>query len=120
MAKREQIPPLLTRRSVALTGFPAQIELSRNTDDDRLPVRPWGAPPSAFAVIALKASIGSVTEPCVSGVGYMASREELNSLYCRDISSCVPFVPIRDDPEMVVNLGLRAAEEGLQRRGAAA
>jgi len=71
-------------------------------------------------VIALKASIGLVTEPYVSGVGYMASRGERNSFSCRDISSCVQFVPIRDDSEMVVNLGLHVVEAGLRRLGVAA
>jgi hypothetical protein len=126
MAKCEQIPPLLTRRSVALTGFPAQIELPRNTDDDKLLARSRGTLHSAFAGIALKTSIdlkagvGFSTQPYVSGVGYMASQEEYGSFCCRDISSWVRFVPIRDDPEMVVNLGLRAAEAGLRRLGVAA
>jgi hypothetical protein len=53
-------------------------------------------------------------------MGYIASREDRNLLSYRDISSRVLFVPIRDDPEMVVNLGLRVAEAGLRRLGVAA
>jgi hypothetical protein len=123
MAKREQIPPLLACRSGAPATFPA---LTRQTGDEGFSARRREAPPSAFAVITLnislglKASIGLTTEPCVSGVDYMASREERNSFSCRDISSWVRFVPIRDDSEMVVNLGLRNAEAGLRRLGVAA
>jgi hypothetical protein len=120
MAKRERNPPLLARRRAA------QSELSSNTDDGRLRVCTRVTPSGALAAIALrigiglKASIGLVSEPYVTSVGYIASREEHNSFSCRDISSCVLSVPIRDDPEMVVNLGLRLAEAGLQRQGAAA
>ena len=114
MAKREQNPPHLAR------GGATQIELSRNANDDSLPVRAGGTPSSTFAVIALKASIGLATKPCVSGVGYMVASEEQKSFSCGDISSCVVLVPIRDDPEMVLNLGLRVAEAGLQRLGVAA
>ena len=70
--------------------------------------------------MALKASIGLVTERYVTRGVYMASRERYESFFARDISSCLRFVPIRDDPEMVVNLGLRGAEAGLRRLGVAA
>ena len=120
MAKRERIPPLLACRSGVLTSFPAQTALSSNTDENALFALPRATPDSRFAVIALKASIGLVTQPYVSGVGYMALREEWKTFSGRDISSFMPFVPIRDDPEMVVNLGLRVAEAGLQRLGVAA
>jgi hypothetical protein len=120
MAKRERIPPLLECRIGVLTSFPAQIELSRKTDDNGFFARPRATPPGASAVIALKGSIGLVPEPYVTSVVYIASREERKSFSCGDTSSCVRFVPIRDDPEMVVNLGLRAAEAGLRRLGVAA
>jgi hypothetical protein len=113
MAKRERILPLLECRKGGLTNFP-------NADHDRLSDRRREAPPSAFVVNTLKASIGFSTKPYVSSVGHMASHEEHKSVSCRDISSGVRFVPIRDDPEMVVNLGLRVAEAGLQRLGVAA
>jgi len=121
MAKRERIPPLLVCRSGVLTSFPDQVAPSRNTGDERISERAWRTPHSAFAGIALKISIdlkagvGLSTQPHVSGVGYMASHEEYRFFSCRDISSCVRFVPIRDDPEMVVNLELRLAEAGLRR-----
>ena len=114
MAKREQIPPLLACRSAA------QIELPRSTVNEKLPLRPRATPWSAFDGIGLKGSIGLVTEPCVTGVGYTVPREERNSISYRDISPCVLFVPIRHDSEMVVNLGLRLAEAGLLRVGVAA
>ena len=120
MANCERIPPLLACRSGVLTSFPADAASSRVTVDEVFSARRREAPPSALAVTALKASIGSSTQPSVSGVGYMASREELKSFSGRDISSCVLFVPIRNDSEMVVNLGLRVAEAGLQRLGVAA
>jgi len=120
MAKPERIPPLLACHRGVLTSFSAPARLSRYTNGDRLFARPQEAPSSAFSLIALKASIGLVTKPYVSGVGYMAPREECKTFSCLDISSCLLFVPIRDDPEMVVNLGLRAAEAGLQRLGVAA
>ena len=114
MAKREQIPPLLECRS----GVP--VSLSPCTDDERLSVREREMRHSAFAVIALKASIRLVTEPYVTGGGYMSSREENNLRSGGDISSCLSLVPIRDDSEMVVNLGLDVAEAGLRRLGVAA
>jgi len=121
MANREQIPPLLACRSGVLTSFPDQIAPSQTTDDEGISERIRRKPHSAFAGIALKTSIGLKagvglsTQPYVSGVGYMASHEKYRSFSSRDISSCVRFVPIRDDPEMVVNLGLRGAEAGLRR-----
>jgi len=114
MAKREQIPPLLTRRRVV------RSDLFRNIDDDGVPVLPPVTASDGFAVIALKASIGSFTETYVLGVWYMSPRKARNSLSCRDISLSTRFMPIRDDPQMVVNLELRLAEAGLQRRGVAA
>jgi hypothetical protein len=126
MAKRERIPPLLACRSGVLTSVPAQIACFKDTNDERISERAGRKPHSAFAGIALKTSIdlkagiGLSTQAYVSGVGYMASRDEYRSFSCRDISSCVRIVPIRDDPEMVVNLGLRLAEAGLRRLGAAA
>jgi hypothetical protein len=125
MANREQIPPLLAFRSGVPTSFPDQVAPSNNADDEGISKRARRKPHSAFAGIALKTSIdlkagvGLSTQPCVSGVGYMALNEEYRSFSCRDISSCVQFVPIRDDPEMVVNLGLRVAEAGLRRLGVA-
>ena len=120
MAKREQIPPLLACRSGLPKSFTAPVSRPRYTDDERLSVRERETLFSAFAVITLKISIGLVTEPYVSGMGYVAAREERNSFFRSDISSCVRFVPIRDDSEMVVNLGLCVAEAGLQRLGVAA
>jgi hypothetical protein len=120
MAKRERIAPLLECRIGVLTSFPAQIEFSRNTDDDGLFASPRATPPSAFAVIVLKASIGLSTEPYVSVAGYIGSHGERERFFCQNISPCVLSVPIRDDPEMVVNLGLLLAEAGLQRLGVAA
>jgi hypothetical protein len=120
MANSERNPPLLACRSGVLTCFADQIDFSRNRDDERPSARQRKTPLSELAVIALKASIGLVTKPYVSGVGYIDSRQECKSFSCRDISSYVLFVPIRDDPEMVVNLGLRVAEAGLRRMGVAA
>lgn len=120
MANREQIPPLLACRYGVRMSFPADAMLSTNTDDDGFSARRRETPPSAFVVIAVKASIGLSTKPYVSGVECMALREEWKSFSDRDISSCARFVPIRDDPEMVVNLGLRIAEAGLRRRGVTA
>jgi len=68
----------------------------------------------------LKASVGLSAQPCVSGVGYIVAREEYKSFSCLDISLRTVSVPIRDDPEMVLNLELRVSEAGLQRLGAAA
>ncbi len=114
MAKREQIPPFLARRNAT------QIELCGNTNDDRFSVRRPGTPVCAAPVIVLKAIIGLVTEPYLTAVGYMARLDERNSISGRDISQCLEFVPIRHDPEMVVNLGLPVVEAGLRRLGAAA
>ena len=114
MAKREQLPPLLKLDS------DVQTLLSRCPDGQRLSARKRETLNSMFAVIALKATIGSSAQSYVSGVGYIAPREERNLFSCRDISPCLLFVPIRDDPEMVVNLGLRDAEAGLRRWGVAA
>jgi len=113
MAKSKQNPPLLACRSSAQTIFP-------DTHHQRLSNRRREALHQALAGIALKVSIGLVTKPYVSCVGYIASREARNSFSCRDFSSCALFVPIRDDSEMVVNLGLSIAEAGLRRLGVAA
>jgi len=120
MAKREQNPPLLACRSGVLTSFSTQAACSRDTDDDGFSAHRRTAQPSVFAVIALKVSIGLVTKPYVFGAEYVASREERNSFSHRDISLFLRFVPIRNDPEMVVNLGLLFAEAGLRRLGVAA
>jgi hypothetical protein len=120
MAKYERNPSLLECRSGILTSFPAQAALSRNTDAERFVALPGTTPQSMLTVIALKVSIGSSTQPYVSGGGYLASLAERNSFSCLDISCYLPFVPIRNDPGMVVNLGLRATEAGLRWLGVAA
>lgn len=120
MANREQIPPLLACRSGVLTSYSAQAAFSVDTDDEGVSACRQETSPSVFAVIALKARIGLSTQSYVFGVGYIAFSEACKLFSGRDISSSARFVPIRDDPEMVVNLGLRAAEAGLRRLGVAA
>jgi hypothetical protein len=120
MVNRERIPPLLACRSGVLTSFPDQAAPSRDTDREGIPGRAQRTPHNALSGMDLKASVGLSTQPYVSGLGYMVAREEYESFSYRDISSCMVLVPIRDDPEMVLNLGLRVAEAGLQRLGVAA
>ena len=117
MANPEQVSPLSAQRGGVLTSFPAQF---KDTLQDGISTHSGATPQATFTAITLKISIGSNTQTYVSGVDYIASRRELRSLLGRDISSCMRFVPIRDDPEMVVNLGLPVAEAGLRRLGVAA
>jgi hypothetical protein len=125
MAKREQIPPLLACPCGVPTSSRAHAALSRNMDGKGFSVRRRETRQRAFVLIALKislrmkASIGLSTESCVAGVDYMASHEERTSFSCRDISSYVLLVPIRDDSEMVLDLELCVAEAGLRRLGVA-
>jgi len=117
MANRKQIFPLSEQRGGVPTSFPAQSEDKCQAGVSTLP---RATTQGRFTAIALKISIGSNTKPYVSSVKYLASRSESKSLLGRDISSCMRFVPIRDDPEMVANLGLHVAEAGLWRTGVAA
>lgn len=117
MANREHISPLSAQRGGVPTSFPAQF---KDTLQDGISTHPGATPQATFTAITLKISIGSNTQTYVPDVEYIASRRELKSLLGRDISSCMRLVPIRDDPEMVVILGLLLAEAGLRRMGVAA
>jgi hypothetical protein len=117
MANREQIPPLSAQRGGVPTSFPAQYGDMRQTGVSALPE---AIAQGGFTAIALKASIGSNTQTYVFDVEYTASRRESKSVFGLDISPCMLSVPIRDDPEMVFNLGLFVAEAGLRRLGVAA
>jgi hypothetical protein len=119
MTERERILPLLAIRSGDLPSCPAQIACTRYTDNEELPARQREPPPSAFAVITLKASIGLTTNPCVSRAEYVSPCEERESFSCRAISMRAQFIPIRDDSKMVVNVGLHIAGAGLRRLGMA-
>jgi hypothetical protein len=117
MANNEQIPPLLASLNSVLASSPTPHACSTDANTGALFIRQLKAPQSAFAVIGLKTSIGSNTQTYLSGTDYTALREEREPLSSRDTSSCGPLVPIRNDPEMVVNLGLHVGEAGLRRLG---
>jgi hypothetical protein len=120
MTNREQIPPLLECRGGVPASFPAPVPASRYPDDKLFTLHERETPALVFVAIALKASIKLSTKPYVFGAVYIDWRGECKSPSGRDISPYAPFVPIRNDPEMVVNLELRVAEAGLRRPGAAA
>jgi hypothetical protein len=117
MANREQILPLSACGRDVLARFQCEF---KDTRPEVTCARSVATPQGTFIAIAVQVSIRLSTQTCVPGSGYSVLRGLSKSFSGRDISSCMPFVPIRDDPEMVVNLGLPVAEAGLRQLGVAA